>query len=209
MRDPVDRLVRAIARRNSFALMWVQFGGAHLVLLGGMVLFRLFVAMPTSQFWLLVGVSQVLCVIDNIAGITLTRRMWRPVTAWEHGDHSPQATVAAWQALWNLPLHYFRRAPRLPLLFSYLPFIAFAVWRLHLGLRGFLILALVGTTVICCAVVVRYFLMEIVCRPVIERVAAELPDDFEQGRLAAADAAVPGGAGDQHRHRAGRRRPLQ
>jgi hypothetical protein len=29
MRDPVDRAVRAIARRNSFALVWAQIGVAH------------------------------------------------------------------------------------------------------------------------------------------------------------------------------------
>jgi adenylate cyclase len=182
MRDPVDRLIRAVSRRNSFALMWAQFLGAHLVLLGGMVLFRLFVRMHDSQFALLVGVSQALCVLDNCVGIRLTRRIWVPVRAWERGDHSPAATVAAWRALANLPLEYFRRSPRLPLMFTYLPFIAFSAWRLSIDVSGFIILALVGTTVIACAVVVRYFLMDIVCRPVIERIAAALPEDFEAQR---------------------------
>ncbi|WP_249012192.1 adenylate/guanylate cyclase domain-containing protein [Conexibacter sp. DBS9H8] len=182
MKDPVDRMIRALARRNSFALLWAQFGGAHLVLLGGMVLFRAFVAMDASQFWLLVGVSQGLCVIDNVVGIRLTRAMFAPVRAWERGERTPEGTVAAWRALASLPLEYFRRSPRLPLLFSYLPFIAFAAWRLGIGVSGFVILALVGTTVIACAVVVRYFLMEIVCRPVLERLSAELPDDFHAQR---------------------------
>ena len=182
MRDPADRLIRAISRRDSFALIWAQFCGAHLVLLGAMVLFRLFVRMDESQFWLLVAVSQALCVLDNIVGIRLTRRFWQPVRVWERGDHSAAATVTAWRSLANLPLNYFRSSPRLPLLLAYLPFIAFAAWRLQIGVTGFIILALVGTTVIACAVVVRYFLMEIVCRPVIERIAAELPDDFEAQR---------------------------
>ena len=182
MKDPVDRLIRAVARRDSFALMWAQFGGAHLVLLGGMVLLRTFVAMHGDQFWLLVGVSQALCLLDNAVGIRLVRRFFIPVRAWERGDHSPQAVVAAWEALSNLPLEYFRGSPRLPLLFTYLPFIAFAAWELGIGITGFGILALVGTTVIACAVVVRYFLMEIVCRPVLERIARELPPDFQAHR---------------------------
>jgi adenylate cyclase len=182
MKDPVDRLIRAVARRDSFALIWAQFLGAHLVLLGGMVLFRLFVSMHDGQFWLLVGVSQGLCVLDNAVGITLTRRIFAPVRTWERGDHSTAATVAAWKALATLPLKYFRSSPRLPLLFTYLPFIAFAAWRLKIGIAGFVILALVGTTVIACAIVVRYFLMEIVCRPVLERIAVALPDDFEARR---------------------------
>jgi adenylate cyclase len=182
MRDPVDRLIRAVSRRDSYALIWLQFLGAHLVLLGGMVLFRLFVRMDDSQFVLLVAVSQGLCVLDNFVGIRLTQRIWVPVRAWEAGDRSAQATVAAWQALANLPLEYFRSSPRLPLLFTYLPFIAFAAWRLSIGLTGFVILAVVGTTVIACAVIVRYFLMDIVCRPVLERIAAHLPDDFQAQR---------------------------
>ncbi|MBO0767604.1 MAG: HAMP domain-containing protein [Solirubrobacterales bacterium] len=182
MNDPVDRLIRAVARRDSFALMWAQFGGAHIVLLAGMLLFRLFVAMDAGEFWLLVGVSQILCVADNAMGAKLTRDMWRPVRAWERGERSPAATVDAWRAIASLPLTYLRKSVRLPLLLSYLPFIAFASWRLSLNWKGFVILAVVGTTVIACAVVVRYFLMEIVCRPVIERVAAELPDDFKLER---------------------------
>jgi class 3 adenylate cyclase len=35
MRDPIDRAARAIARRNSYALVWAQFGVAHVVMLGG------------------------------------------------------------------------------------------------------------------------------------------------------------------------------
>ena len=38
MKDPVDRAVRAIARWNSYALVWAQFGLAHLVMLGGLAL---------------------------------------------------------------------------------------------------------------------------------------------------------------------------
>jgi adenylate cyclase len=33
MRDPLDRAVRAIAGRNSYALIWAQFGFAHLIAL--------------------------------------------------------------------------------------------------------------------------------------------------------------------------------
>jgi hypothetical protein len=36
MIDPIDRAVRAIARRNSYALVFLQFGIARLVMLGGL-----------------------------------------------------------------------------------------------------------------------------------------------------------------------------
>jgi hypothetical protein len=99
MRDPVDRAVRAISRRNSYALVWAQFGIAHLIVFGGLALLSLYEPMTDKQFWLLVAVSQVLVSIDNLISIKLTRRMWRPVRAWELGHRDPQTVVAAWIAL--------------------------------------------------------------------------------------------------------------
>ena len=178
MRDPIDRAVRAIARRNSFALMWVQFGAAHIVLFGGIVLLRLYQAMSERHFIVLVLVSQALGAIDNLASIKLTRSMWRPVWEWERGHRDPESTVAAWQTLATFPLDYFRRTYRYPLLLGYLPFTAFTTVLLGLPVTSFLILAACGTSVLGCGLIVRYFAMEIVCRPVLEEVARALPDDF-------------------------------
>ncbi len=65
-----------------------------------------------------------------------------------------------------------------PFVFGYLPFIAFTTWLLHLPWWAFFVLALAGTSVLACALIVRYFTMEIVSRPVLERLAAGLPPDF-------------------------------
>jgi class 3 adenylate cyclase len=182
MKDPLDRAVRAIAGRNSYALIWAQFGIAHLVMFGGMALLALYQPMSAADFWLLVGISQAMVAIDNVISIKLTRRMWRPVWAWERtppAQRDEQLTIAAWRALATLPLEYFRRMRSYPLVYAYLPFMAFATWLLELPAYSFFILSLVGTSVIACGVIVRYFIMEIVCRPVIEEVAKGLPRDFE------------------------------
>ncbi len=178
MKDPLDRGVRAIARRNSYALVWAQFGLAHLVVFGGLGLLALYQPMSTDDFWLLVGVSQALVGIDNAIAIKLTRRIWRPVWAWERGARDEASTIAAWTALATLPLTYLRRMGKYPVLFAYLPFVAFTTWQLHLRWYSFLILALVGTSVMACSLIIRYFTMEIVSRPVIEEVAKGLPSDF-------------------------------
>jgi class 3 adenylate cyclase len=68
---------------------------------------------------------------------------------------------------------------RFPLIFSYLPFLAFATWELHLRWYSFLVLAVAGSVVLAYGLIVRYFTMEIVVRPVIEVVAKELPPDFD------------------------------
>jgi adenylate cyclase len=178
MKDPLDRGVRAIARRNSYALVWAQFGLAHLVVFGGLGLLALYQPMSSADFWLLVGISQALVAIDNAIAIKLTRRMWRPVWAWEQGARDEASTIAAWTALATLPLTYLRRMGKYPVLFAYLPFIAFTTWQLRMRWYSFLILALVGTSVLACSLIIRYFTIEIVSRPVIEEVAKGLPSDF-------------------------------
>jgi class 3 adenylate cyclase len=179
MKDPVDRAVRAIARRNSYALVWAQFGLAHLVILGGMAMLRVYQQMSDGDFWLLVGISQALVTVDNAISIKLTRRMWRPVWAWERGARDEAATVAAWTALATLPLVYVRRMRKYPFVFSYIPFMVFVTWELHLHWWSFFILSVVGTSVLACSLIIRYFTMEIVSRPVLEEIARGLPPDFK------------------------------
>ncbi len=178
MIDPVDRAVRAIARRNSYALVWAQFGIAHVVVLGGVVLLELYQPLSSINFWVLVGVSQALVSIDNLIAIKLTRRLWRPVTAWERGARDEASTIAAWTALATLPLEYVRRLRAYPFVLTYLPFIAFVVWKLGLSWYTFFLLAPVGTVVLLVSLIVRYFTMEVVTRPVLEEIAPGLPSDF-------------------------------
>jgi adenylate cyclase len=179
MRDPVDRAVRAITRRNSYALVWAQFGLAHVIMFGGLGLLKLYQPVSGRQFWTLVIVSQLLVSLDNLVSIRLTLRMWRPVWAWERGARDEASTIEAWVALATLPVEYFRRMRKYPFVFVYLPFVAFMTWELKLKPYSFLILAVAGTVVILAAAIVRFFTMEIVTRPVLEEIAGYLPVDFE------------------------------
>jgi class 3 adenylate cyclase len=178
MRDPLDQAVRAIAKRNSYALVWAQFGLAHLIVLGGMGLLRLYQPMSDSDFWLLVAVSQAIVAVDNVISIKLTRRIWRPVRAWERGAHDETSTVAAWTALATLPLQYVREVRKYPFVFGYLPFMAFVTWKLDLPWYSFFVLTVAGTVVLAYSLIVRYFTIEVVSRPVLEKLARELPADF-------------------------------
>ncbi len=105
--------------------------------------------------------------------------MWRPVRRWERGARDETSTVAAWEALATLPLEYLRRMRRYPFVLAYLPFMAFTTWELGLPWYSYLILSVVGTVVLSYGLIVRYFTMEVVVRPVLEEVAKGLPDDFE------------------------------
>jgi adenylate cyclase len=177
MIDPVDRVVRAIARRHSSALVWLQFGVAHLVLLAGIGLLSLYEPISASQFWALLAVSQALEAVDNVVSIKLTRRLWAPYRRWERGERGRASTVAAWLALATLPIEYLRAARRYFLL-SYLPLMAFFTWELKMPWYGFFVLVIVGSVVLAYALILRYFMMEVAVRPVLERVAEALPADF-------------------------------
>ena len=85
--------------------------------------------------------------------------------------------MAAWRTLATLPLQYLRTALTY-LLFSYLPFLAFTTWELHLPWYALFVLVLVGSVVLAYGLIVRYFTMEVVVRPVLEQVAEALPADF-------------------------------
>jgi class 3 adenylate cyclase len=181
MRDPVDRAVRAIARRNSFALVWAQFGISHLVILAGLALLLLYQPMTALHFWVLVGVSQLLVGIDNLASIGMVTVMWAPVRRWEHApapQRTDELTIAAWRALVTLPAEYVRRIRLYPFACLYLPYIAFATWLLAVPWYSFFIIAAAGTAVVAYMLIARYFAMEVVVRPVLEPVAAALPHDF-------------------------------
>jgi adenylate cyclase len=181
MRDPADRAVRAIARRNSIALVWAQFLVSHLVIAAGLGLLAVYQPMSTWHFALLIGVSQILVGIDNLASIGLVTVMWAPVRRWERtpaAERDAELTIAAWQALVTLPARYVRRVRAYPFAAFYLPYIAFATWLLHLRWYSFFIIAAAGTAVIAYLLIARYFTMEVVVRPVLEPVAAELPPDF-------------------------------
>jgi class 3 adenylate cyclase len=179
----VDRVVRAISRRNSFALIWAQFGLAHLIALGGIALLALYQDMSASDFWLLVGVSQAVVALDNLISVRLTYRMWRPVRAWENGARDPESTVVAWLAAAMLPFEYVRRMRRYPFVFAYLPLVGFITWKLHLHWYSFFLIAAAGTAVLGTQLIVRYFTMEIVARPVLEQIATHLPTRFTPGTV--------------------------
>jgi class 3 adenylate cyclase len=179
MRDPVERAIRVVAEWDSYALVWLQFGVAHLVFLGGLGLLALYQPISLDDFLLLGGISQALVSIDNLISIKLTKRIWRPVRAWEQGATDTRSTVEAWRALATLPLEYTRRTlRRAPFIYTFLPFISFTVWKLRLPWYSFFVLGVAGTVVLLYSQILRFFAMEVVARPVLERVAHDLPSDF-------------------------------
>ena len=91
--------------------------------------------------------------------------------------------MAAWTAAATLPYEYVRRVRSYPFLFTYLPFLGFVTWKLDLPWYSFFLIAAAGTSVLGTMLIVRYFSMEIVARPVLEQIATELPERFTPGTV--------------------------
>jgi adenylate cyclase len=173
---------RRLGRRYPLAAVVLQFQLAHVVVLGGLVLLRLYQPMGGRTFAVLLVVAELLVALDNVSSMLLARRLLRPVDAWLAGARDRAATVAAWRALAGMPSAYTRRVWTVPIVLVIVPFGALAT--VELGLPPFAALAiLLGMLLtLLYGALFRFYAMESLLRPVLGDVALHMPDDFDPGR---------------------------
>ena len=176
-------LARKLGRRYPRIVLAAQFQLAHVVALFGLAVLALYQDMSTADFLKLVVFSQATVLLENVIGMRHASRLLRPADPWLRGDRSPTAAVAAWRALAGLPVDYLR-GNRIGLYAAPggLPFAIYATWLLGLPWWAALILLAGAVVVELYSIALRYFAMELAMRPVLERVAQDLPRDFAIGR---------------------------
>jgi adenylate cyclase len=172
---------RKLGPRYPLTVLVLQFQLAHLVVLGGLGLFRLYQPMSAQDFWLIVAVAEALVLVDNLLSIRAVSRMLEPVRRWLCGAQGIEDTAAAWRAIVNLPTDFFRRRRFQPLALTVAPTCAFAVALLGLPLYGFFILFAAGVVVLLYGLLLRFFAIELAMRPVLESVSRGLPADTDWG----------------------------
>jgi class 3 adenylate cyclase len=172
---------RRLGRRYPLTVVVLQFQLAHLVVLGGLLLLRLYQPMSSRTFVVLLVAAELLVALDNASSILLARRLLAPVHAWLDGARDRAATTAAWRALTRMPPSYARRVWPVSALGLVVPFFLLATLVLDtspvagLGiLVGMLLTLFYGA-------LLRVFAMEALLRPVLADVALQMPDDFEPG----------------------------
>lgn len=175
-------LYRRLGRRYPLTVVVLQFQLAHLVVLGGLVLLRLYQPMSDRSFVVLLVVAELLVALDNVSSTLLARRLLKPVDAWLNGARDRVGTTEAWRALAFMPSTYARRVRTVPILLVIVPFGTFAtvelglpIWAALAIFAGMLLTLLYGA-------LFRFFAMESLLRPVLADVALHLSDDFEPGR---------------------------
>jgi adenylate cyclase len=184
----VQRLLRyayaRLGRRYPRVILAFQFQAGHLVVLFGVAMLTLYQRESTGEFLVQVAVIEGLIAIENVVSLRLTSRALRPADRWLSGDRSPDAAVAAWRALVELPVEYLRASKLKPLLITAVPFDVFVTAQLGLRWWAALILLAGSVVVVLYGVALRYLAMELAMRPVLEQISRDLPDDFRIGRPA-------------------------
>ncbi|HVE69402.1 MAG TPA: adenylate/guanylate cyclase domain-containing protein [Solirubrobacteraceae bacterium] len=176
-------LARKLGRRYPRLVLAVQFQVAHLVALFGLGVLVLYQDMTTAEFLRLVAASQAMVLLENLIGIRRAFTLLRPADRWLRGERDATTATAAWRALAALPVAYLRGTRTALLLApSGLPFAVYATWELDLQWYAAPILLAGAIVVELYSLALRYFAMELAMRPVLERIAPDLPRDFEIGR---------------------------
>ncbi|MCW2951373.1 MAG: adenylate/guanylate cyclase with integral rane sensor [Conexibacter sp.] len=186
----MDRVLRyayaRLGRRYPLTAVVLQFQVAHLVVLGGIVLLRLFQPMSGRTFAVLLVVAELLVALDNVSSTRLARRLLRPVDAWLAGARDRTATTDAWRALAAMPSDYTRRVPTVPVVLVVVPFSVFATLQLNLPLYSALVILVGAVMTLLYGAMFRFFALESLLRPVLAHVANRMPDDFDPGRAGVA-----------------------
>jgi class 3 adenylate cyclase len=177
---PIPRwLYTKLGRRYPIFVLSLEFAVSHLVVLGGLAVFALYLPMSLEQFVRILVVAEVLVGIENFFATRLAAKMLRPVTTWIDGQRDPASTITAWTALAEMPARFFRRWGWVSLLCSLPPIALFITWELSLPTYGFFLVLLASVGVLAYGAVGRFFAVELVLRPVLEDISYELPEDFE------------------------------
>ncbi|HEX2084110.1 MAG TPA: adenylate/guanylate cyclase domain-containing protein [Solirubrobacteraceae bacterium] len=156
---------------------------SYVVGVAGVGLLRLYQDMSGADLVRIVLAVIVLVVIENAVATTYAFRLVRPADAWLRGDRSPQAAVAAWRALANLPVDFVARGRLLAPAFNVVPISAFVAWQLDLPFSSFLIVCAGAAVCLLYGVLLRFFALELAMRPVLDSASCDVPDGTDLGGI--------------------------
>lgn len=168
--------------------MFAQFQVAHLVIAGAVVLLNAYVELDSGQFWRIMAVAQAFMVIENALAYWTASRLVRPADDWLSGRRDDATAARAWRALAGLPRDFLLDRRALPVVLNLFPLAGFVLLELDAPFWPAYFIVFAATTIVLLyAAFLRFFGLELIVRPLLERISHALPDD---ARLGAATVSV-------------------
>ena len=170
------RLWRRLGPRYPRWAFAAGFSFAHVVTFAGLGLLTIYQPMTGEQFWTLAAIAAGLMVVENAIALASVHTLLRPADPWLRGERTPSTARSAWRALAGLPIAFFTRLSGLPVVLNIVPMAV--VITVYLALPWYAAFALCAgaAVVLLYGVLVRFFALEVILRPVLEDVSCDVPD---------------------------------
>jgi class 3 adenylate cyclase len=182
---PLAWLYRRLGRRYLLTAIALQFQLSYLVVLGGVALLSLFSRLDTTDFWRILAVAEAAHRRRGGARARLIRRLLAPARPWLDGLRTPRTALRPGVPSPGLPLDFLRYRRALPAVLNVVPISLYVVWELDQPFLPAFPILLAGTSVVLLyGVLLRFFGMETITRPVLEEVSREVPGDADLPRRA-------------------------
>jgi adenylate cyclase len=183
LRAVLRLLLGKLGARYPRVLLTLVFGLTFPVALGGAFLLDLYVDLAPDQFWRIVAVTETAVALEVVAALWVAFRHLRPADRWLRGERTPRSAATAWRALAGLPLDLIRYARGLPIALNIVPISLYLAIELGRPLFPSVLVISAGVVVaLAYAMFLRFFGIELTMRPLLERIAADVPDGVELGR---------------------------
>jgi adenylate cyclase len=119
----------------------------------------------------------------TVAGVVIAIARQREAIAWmsewDPQDATPEETIAAWDTAANYPMRSYRSSTWLTNSIAAVPSVAVIELVLGLPVDAVPVLLAAGAIAAAYGTVITYSLTELLLRPLVERIASALPDDFQ------------------------------
>ena len=181
-RRPLESLYARLGARYPRVVLVLLVMAAHVVVLGGIGLLRIYQPMSAGDFWLIVAGGELTVLVDNLWGLSYAFALVAPVERWLRGERTDASSQEAWRALITLPVEAGTGRGVWPLIFNLVPISIFVVWVLGLPAASVLVVLAGSAVVLAYGVTLRFLSTELAFRPVLREIAAELPDGARLGK---------------------------
>jgi hypothetical protein len=163
------------------AALALLFALAYVIGLAGVGLLRLYQDMSAGDLLLIAAAVVALVFVENVLAARVSVRLVEPAGAWLSGDRTGRTAVQAWTALAGLPQDFLSTGRWMAVFMNVIPISIFVAWVLELNAYGFAIVAAGAAVCLAYGVLLRFFGMELLMKPVLEDVSCDLPDGSDLG----------------------------